>query len=67
MIMKEEDLQDNIQKIVLTGINIPFLELVGFLVKLAIAAVPAGIIVAVFWGIIVSLFGSFFFSGMMVH
>lgn len=67
MIMKKEYLQNNVQKIELTGINIPFLELVGFLVKLAIAAVPAGIIVAVFWGIIGSLFGSFLFSGMMVH
>lgn len=67
MMMKEKDLQDNVQKIELTGINIPFLDMVGFLVKMAIAAVPAGIIVAVFWGIIASLFGSFFFSGMMVH
>lgn len=55
------------QQIEITSINIPFFDLVIFLVKLAIAAVPAGIIVAVFWGIIASLFGSFFFSGMMVH
>ena len=33
----------------ITGIDIPFMELVTFFVTASIAAVPAAIIVAVFW------------------
>jgi hypothetical protein len=37
------------QKVVITEIDIPFTNLVSFLIKLAIAAIPAGIIVAIIW------------------
>ncbi len=38
-----------LQHVVLTGIDIPFLDLAGFLVKLSLAAIPAGIIIAALW------------------
>ena len=44
------------QYVVVTDIDIPFTKLVGFLVKLAIAAVPAGIIVGIFWMILAAMF-----------
>lgn len=44
------------QYVVITEIDIPFSKLVGFLVKLAIAAVPAGIIVGIFWMILAAVF-----------
>jgi hypothetical protein len=47
------------QKVVITEIDIPFTNLVSFLVKLAVAAVPAGIIVAIIWLIVSAvIFGS---------
>ena len=47
------------QKVVITEIDIPFANLVSFLVKLAVAAVPAGIIVAIIWLIVSAvIFGS---------
>lgn len=42
----------------ITGIDVPFLQLVVLLVKLAIAAIPAMIIVSIFWIAI----GGFLFS-----
>jgi len=40
------------QYVTITEIDIPFTKLVGFLVRLAIAAVPAGIIVFIFWSML---------------
>lgn len=48
--------KDHIQHIVITGINIPFISLVGLLVKLAIAAVPAAIIVSIIWMVMAAIF-----------
>lgn len=39
---------DHHQRIVVTGIQIPFFDMVSFLVTLAIAAIPAMIIVSAF-------------------
>jgi hypothetical protein len=40
------------------GFNMPFLNLVGFFIKVALAAVPAAIIVAAIWTIVAAvLFG----------
>ncbi len=36
----------------IVGVDIPFIDLVLLLVKLAIAAIPAAIIVGVFWFLI---------------
>ena len=38
--------------VVVTGIEVPFLDLLILLVKLAFAAIPAVIVVAVFWTIV---------------
>jgi len=43
--------------VIMTGINIPFFDLVMFLIKLAIASIPAGIIFIIFYGILTGLLG----------
>ena len=45
--------ETSIAGVKITGINIPFFDLVTLLVKLAIAAIPAIIIVSIFWAMIV--------------
>ena len=46
---------DNNQFVTIISIDIAFTNLVGFLVKLAIAAVPAGFIVFIFWSLFTGL------------
>ena len=46
--------------IVIKGIDIPFMDLVILLVKLAFAAIPAMIIIFTLFGILSSLFGGVF-------
>jgi len=53
--LAQQEKRKNKQEVVITGINIPFTNLVTFLVSLAIAAVPAGIIVAVLWAFLAGL------------
>ena len=49
-----------VQRVIVTGIDVPFISLVALLVKLAIAAVPAAIIVSVIWMVVAAvLFGRF--------
>lgn len=43
--------------VVLAGLDVPFGQLVWFLVKVAIAAVPAMIIVAAFWFFVIAVLG----------
>lgn len=43
--------------VVITDIQIPFTRLIGLLVELAIAAVPAAIIVFIFWSVVLWAFG----------
>jgi hypothetical protein len=38
-------------------VNIPFFNLAGFLVKVALASIPAGLILGMIWFFIVALFG----------
>lgn len=47
------------QGVVVTGIEIPFFDLVWLLVKLAIAAVPALFIVGMFWALLWALLAGF--------
>ena len=56
---KEKIAQDSViyPNVIITGINIPFFDLVVFLVKLAIASIPAGIIFIIFYGILTGLLG----------
>lgn len=48
------------KKIVIKGIDIPFIDLVILLVKLAFAAIPAMMIIFVLFGLLSSLFGGMF-------
>lgn len=38
-----------VQRVVVSGVEIPFGELVGLLIKLGLAAIPAGIIMTLVW------------------
>jgi hypothetical protein len=38
--------------VVLTGVRIPFWELVGLLVKISLAAIPAAIIIAIVYAVV---------------
>ncbi len=46
------------QEVTITGINIPFGQLVSFMVVVGIAAIPAGIILAIFWSVVISFIPS---------
>lgn len=48
----ETQVKARAQEVVVTDINMPFGSMVGFMVKWAIAAIPALIILAVLWGFI---------------
>jgi len=50
-----------LQRVVVTAIDLPFGELVGFFIKCGLAAVPAAIVVAVVW-----FFVSAFLAGAMM-
>lgn len=47
---------DNSTRVVVTDIRMPFWSMVVFMVKWAIAAIPAMIILIIFWFIIMALF-----------
>jgi len=48
------------KKIIIKGIDIPFMDLVVLLVKLAFAAIPAMIVIFTVFGILSALFGGVF-------
>ena len=48
---------DNSTRVVVTDIRMPFWSMVVFMVKWAIAAIPAMFILIIFWFIIMALFG----------
>ncbi|WP_295420691.1 hypothetical protein [Sulfurovum sp.] len=50
----------NNKKIIISGIDIPFMDLVVLLVKLAFAAIPAMIVIFTVFGILSALFGGVF-------
>lgn len=49
---KQKAQAENTKYVIVTEIDIPFSKLVGFLVKLSIAAIPTGIIVFFFWSLL---------------
>ena len=55
---------DDRQRVVVTDIKMPFASMVVFLVKLAIAAIPAMIILSLIGALVTALIGAFF-DGMM--
>jgi len=54
---------DEIKYVKIVNIDIPFIDLILLLVKLAIAAIPAAIVVSIFWmiigGFLARILGSF--------
>ncbi|MGF1610298.1 MAG: hypothetical protein ACFCUQ_12940 [Kiloniellales bacterium] len=54
---------DETRKVIVTDIRMPFWSLVIFLVKLALASIPAWFILALLWMAIAMLFGSFGMHG----
>lgn len=44
-------------EVTVVNFNMPFFALVGFLIKLALAAVPASIILAIVWGVLFAVLG----------
>ena len=53
-------MQNDEKRIIIRGIDIPFMDLVVLLVKLAFAAIPAMIIIFTIFGLLSTLFGGVF-------
>jgi len=53
-------MEDDNKKVIISGINIPFLDLIVLLVKLALAAIPAIILIVFIFTAFGSLFGGMF-------
>ena len=53
-------MEEEKNRVIITGIEIPFVDLVILLVKLALAAIPAIMILSVVFGVLSALFGGFF-------
>jgi hypothetical protein len=55
--------------VVITGVNIPFGELVGLILKVMLASIPAYIILFIVFGILAAVFGGLFAGliGMGMH
>ena len=64
-IEKREELQQKIKdkSVYVKGFSMPFGEMVIFMVKWAIASIPAFIILTIIGAILVAIFGSLFFFG----
>jgi hypothetical protein len=56
---------DNEKQVVVTGLNIPFWDLVVFLIKLAFASIPALFVVSFFFMLMGMLFGNMMFFANM--
>ena len=56
-------MSENKQEVVVVDVKIPFMSMVILLVKWAVAAIPAAIILFVLAGLLVSLFGGVFHWG----
>ncbi len=53
-------MEENSRKIVISGIDIPFVDLVFLLVKIVLASIPAMIIVYFIFALFTMLFGGIF-------
>ena len=53
-------MDENSKKIMISGIDIPFVDLVLLLVKIALASIPAMIIVYFVFALFTTLFGGIF-------
>lgn len=50
-----EKKSQNTQYVIIKKLDIPFMNLVEFMVRLAIASVPAAVIVVIFWAMLTGL------------
>ncbi|MGA7799766.1 MAG: hypothetical protein WCC36_03065 [Gammaproteobacteria bacterium] len=48
---------ENESRVVVTDVRMPFLSMVIFMVKWAVASIPALIILALLWSLVTALFG----------
>ena len=66
-LQKEKEVFDNLQKeikdksVYVRGFDMPFGEMITFMVKWALASIPAFIILFIIFGILFLIFGSLFF------
>lgn len=56
----EESSSENLTHVKIENINMPFGALVGFMIKISLASIPAAIILAIIYALIVALFGGIF-------
>ena len=56
-----------VREVRVVGFNMPFLNLVGFFVKAAVAAIPAVIIIAVVYAVIATVFAGLIGGMAMKH
>jgi hypothetical protein len=45
-------------EVTVVNFNMPFLALVGFMIKVSLAAIPASLILMVVWGLMLAVLGS---------
>ncbi len=50
-------LGNNPTEVNIENINMPFLDLVGFMVKVAVASIPAAIIIGLLYALVLAIFG----------
>ncbi len=62
---KERVMEESEKRVVVEGLDIPFWNLVWFMVKLALASIPALFIVYFIFGLLAMLFGGLFHMIMM--
>lgn len=53
-------MDDRDRRVVISGIDIPFIDLVILLVKLALASIPAMIVIYIVFALLSTLFGGVF-------
>ncbi len=51
------DKGDSTLDVNIENINMPFMDLVGFMVKIAIASIPAAIFIGILYAIVIAIFG----------
>ncbi len=52
--------ENNKQEVTVVDVKMPFMSMVVFMVKFAIASIPAFIILSIIFGVLMTLFGGMF-------
>ena len=53
---------DGVLNVKIENVNMPFMALVGFLVKFSLASIPAALVMGVITSLFIVLFGGFFYA-----